>query len=46
MRYFNTVFLDDANVIATHGFIKKSDKINSNEIKRALKLRKDYYNNK
>ncbi len=33
-------------VFATHGFIKKSDKINSNEIKRALKLRKDYYNNK
>ncbi|MCC7429738.1 type II toxin-antitoxin system RelE/ParE family toxin [bacterium] len=33
-------------VIATHGFIKKVDKIPANEIDRAIKLRKKYYNNK
>lgn len=33
-------------VIATHGFIKKVDKIPSNEIKRAERLRANYFKNK
>lgn len=33
-------------VIATHGFIKKVDKIPANEIGRAVKLREKYFRNK
>lgn len=33
-------------VIATHGFIKKVDKIPANEINRAIRLRNNYFNNK
>lgn len=33
-------------VIATHGFIKKVDKVPTNEIDRAVKLREKYFNNK
>jgi phage-related protein len=33
-------------VIATHGFIKKTDKIPSNEIIRAVNLRVKYFENK
>lgn len=33
-------------VIATHGFIKKMDKVPSNEIDRAIRLRNEYFNNK
>jgi phage-related protein len=33
-------------VIATHGFIKKVDKVPSNEIDRAVRLKKKYYSNK
>jgi phage-related protein len=33
-------------VIATHGFIKKSDKVPANEIKRAMTLRDTYFDNK
>jgi phage-related protein len=33
-------------VIATHGFIKKVDKVPSNEIARAVKLRDKYFKNK
>jgi len=33
-------------VIATHGFIKKVDKVPANEIKRAERLRDNYFNNK
>lgn len=32
-------------VIATHGFIKKGDKVPSNEISRAIRLRDKYFNN-
>jgi hypothetical protein len=31
-------------VIATHGFIKKDDKIPSKEIERATRLRSRYFN--
>ncbi len=33
-------------VIATHGFIKKSDKVLASEIRRAVDLRKKYFLNK
>jgi phage-related protein len=33
-------------VIATHGFIKKVDKVPSSEIDRAVKLRVNYFKNK
>jgi phage-related protein len=33
-------------VIATHGFIKKVDKVPTNEINRAVRLRDKYFNNK
>ncbi len=33
-------------VIATHGFIKKVDKVPANEIERATRLRNKYFNNK
>ena len=33
-------------VIATHGFIKKVDKVPANEIDRAVRLRDKYFNNK
>lgn len=32
-------------VIATHGFIKKVDKVSSNEIDRAIKIRTKYFEN-
>jgi len=33
-------------VIATHGFIKKVDKVPANEIDRALRLKDNYFNKK
>lgn len=33
-------------VIATHGFIKKVDKVPAKEIERAVRLRNEYFNNK
>lgn len=33
-------------VLATHGFIKKVDKVPANEIDRAVRLRDKYFNNK
>jgi phage-related protein len=39
---------DDKNtlVFATHGFVKKVDKVPSNEIERASKIRAKYFDNK
>lgn len=33
-------------VVATHGFIKKVDKVPKNEIDRAIRLKDKYFNNK
>jgi phage-related protein len=33
-------------VIATHGFVKKVDKVPANEINRAVRLREKYFSNK
>jgi hypothetical protein len=32
--------------MATHGFIKKVDKVPANEIERATKIREKYFDNK
>lgn len=37
---------NDTLVIATHGFIKKVDKVPKNEIEKALKIRINYFDNK
>lgn len=36
----------ETRVLATHGFIKKVDKVPTNEIDRAVRLREKYFNNK
>ena len=58
MRYFETRFMEEANefiaeldtkttlVVATHGFIKKVDKVPTNEINRAERLKDKYFKNK
>lgn len=33
-------------VFVTHGFIKKSDKVPKNEINQALRIKKEYFDNK
>ncbi|MEO8232311.1 MAG: type II toxin-antitoxin system RelE/ParE family toxin [Ignavibacteriota bacterium] len=33
-------------IFATHGFIKKMDKVPSKEIERAVRIREEYFNNK
>ena len=37
---------EDTLVLATHGFIKKVDKVPKNEIERAVKIRTKYFENK
>jgi hypothetical protein len=32
--------------MATHGFIKKVDKVPANEIERAIKIKEKYFDNK
>ncbi len=44
-------FWDKANakqtlVMATHGFVKKVDKVPANEIERALRIRENYFDSK
>ena len=51
LQYRLLTFWDKSNnketlVIATHGFIKKSDKVPASEIRRAFDLRKKYFLNK
>ncbi len=51
LQYRLFAFWDKSNnketlVIATHGFIKKSDKVPASEIRRAADLRKNYFLNK
>lgn len=43
---FNKTDNKETLVIATHGFIKKVDKVPVNEIARATRLRDNYFNNK
>jgi len=33
-------------VFATHGFIKKVDKVPKNEIERAIRIKNEYFDNK
>jgi phage-related protein len=37
---------EETLVIATHGFIKKVDKVPANEIERAVRLKDKYFNNR
>ena len=37
---------DETLVLATHGFIKKVDKVPANEIERAINIRAKYFDNK
>ena len=49
MQYRLLAFWDKTRksmIIATHGFIKKTQKTPKDEIKKAEKLMKEYYNNK
>ena len=50
-KTFGIAFWDNPDnketlVIATHGFIKKVDKVPANEIDRAVRLRDKYFSNK
>ena len=36
----------DTLVFATHGFIKKVDKVSNNEIERAVRIKEQYFENK
>jgi phage-related protein len=44
-RYLS-FFTDDKKIIVANGFCKKTDKLPKNEKELALKLRRDYYENK
>jgi phage-related protein len=46
LAFWDTVEGKQTIVIATHGFIKKTQKTPSKEIEKALQLRKEYLNNK
>ncbi len=44
LAFWDKVDKKETLVIATHGFIKKVDKVPANEIKRAERLRDKYFN--
>lgn len=46
LAFWDKTDKNETLVIATHGFIKKVDKIPTNEIERAIRLRDKYFNNK
>ena len=46
LAFWNKSNNKETLVIATHGFIKKVDKVPANEIDRAERLRDKYFNNK
>ncbi len=46
LAFWDKIDKTNTLVIATHGFIKKVDKVPSNEIKRAIKLMEDYLQHK
>lgn len=46
LAFWDKIESKDTLVIATHGFIKKLDKVPANEIRRAIKLREKYFDNK
>jgi len=46
LAFWDKTINKETLVIATHGFIKKVDKVPENEIERAVKIRERYFNNK
>lgn len=38
-------FFDKSHIILTHGFLKKSDEVPDEEIKKSIEIRKDYFRN-
>jgi len=46
LAFWDSTDIKETLVIATHGFIKKVDKVPENEIDRAIRIRKRYFENK
>jgi hypothetical protein len=46
LAYWDKTTKPDTLVIATHGFIKKVDRVPENEIEKAKRLRKKYFESK
>jgi phage-related protein len=46
LPFWDKTDIKETLVLATHGFIKKVDKVPANEIDRAVRLRNKYFNNK
>ena len=44
LAFWDKADIKETLVIATHGFIKKVDKVPANEITRALRLKDNYFN--
>ncbi|MCX6256934.1 MAG: type II toxin-antitoxin system RelE/ParE family toxin [Bacteroidia bacterium] len=46
LAFWDKTYDKDTLVFATHGFIKKVDKVPKNEIDRAVRIREKYFDNK
>ena len=46
LAFWDKTDKEETFVLATHGFIKKVDKVPANEIERAVKIRMKYFENK
>ena len=46
LAFWDKTYEKETLVFATHGFVKKVDKVPANEIDRAAKIREQYFNNK
>jgi phage-related protein len=46
LAFWDKTGISETLVIATHGFIKKVDKVPANEIERAVRLKEKYFRNK
>jgi phage-related protein len=46
LAFWDKTDKEETLVIATHGFIKKTDKVPSNQIEKALNLKTEYFQNK
>lgn len=46
LAFWDKTDKDDILILATHGFIKKTDKVPGNEIQRAINIRNKYFDSK
>lgn len=46
LAFWDKTGSEETLVIATHGFVKKVDKVPANEIERAMRLREKYFDNR